>query len=197
MGKEVITKDVSLCLHELMLDSGIGSEEEAFYVSGVLLKHVKTCRAHADHVIDDPRAMIIPQLHKRMQGEDDITFAEKAFVSVGVFRDRMEWLTKFRGLPKYQVYGDTSRGILFHSGKEEVSEHFYDWADFLYESFKQEERNPEGIKIPGVYTKTRYHQSFGELGTNNIKGKLKRGYDLLFPEEECDFDGLIDKLLDE
>ena len=161
MAREQLITEPEFELQSVMLNSNIGTSREANYVSEILLKYIKECRANLSRPHTDPRAMIIPQLSHLFQGDSvEIPFAEKSLISIGLFKDHFKWLTKFRGNPSYKAYGDKGKEIFFDYGMKDLSSHFYDWADFLQENLTLRPSQEEGIVAPVFYKKVRYHKSF-------------------------------------
>ena len=146
----------------MMLNAGIGDTLESLYVANTISDHFRNTKD------------IIPMITEHR----GLALASRCLVSVGFFRDRLNHLTNFRGNPSPGFYSRVGVSEYIRADKPELAEHFYEWTDFMYETFKKKcgefENDEKNLVQPATaYSTSVFHKAYQDQRAWKAPGKLE------------------------
>jgi len=147
----------------IMSESGIGDFSEASYVAHSVLFHLRNAKD------------IIPAI----TGHRGFDLASRCLVSLGFFLGYMQHLTDNHGYPSPEFYTNAGKQAFVEDGRRDVSEHFESWTGYMHDRFEvKHEKSKNGIAVPVVYDRVKYHKVFPNSGELKREGELKSRYEL-------------------
>jgi hypothetical protein len=155
-SEEVLGKYPRDQLLNMLFEAGIGKDEEVYYVSNIILSHLRNT------------SDILPLVTEH-QG---LNLASRSLVSLGFFPAYLEHLNRFHGFPKPGFYFEVCKSEFFKAGKIDLSLHLRDWIYYFNNRFSFQQENKHLILESEEKVKTGMLSrgySFGDLKKGDIK----------------------------